>query len=140
MGAGKRSRVVAIVVVASVLAVGATAEASPAPNANVRATLIDVEVFLPAKGRPVPTTANCSNDGATVASDFALTGWASAGGTARLNAATVPSSLPNAATILQSAFTAWATCAACRRPASSVAARPAASSVARASAQRPAVA
>jgi hypothetical protein len=98
--------------VALLLMISTGAAAAPSgvgeEHANVHATLIDVDVFEPARGgRPAPTTANCSNDGATSATDYAFTGWVTAGGTAHLNVSTVPSSLPNAAASLQAAFSSW---------------------------------
>jgi hypothetical protein len=104
-----------IAALTSLLAVSALAfsGAAVSERANVHATLIDVHVFHPAKGgkggggKPAPATANCSNDGPTVASDWAATGWVTAGGAARLNMSTVPASLPDAAGNLQAAFSVW---------------------------------
>jgi hypothetical protein len=73
----------------------------------VHATLIRVDVFDAAKGKPQPSVANCSNEGASSATDWAWTGWTTAGGDAHLNEATVPAGLGNAVAILQSAFDAW---------------------------------
>lgn len=120
-------RAVVVVVVGlmtSMLAWGPPASAAPAEPANVAATLIDVDVFRPGPpafgrgdkgpkdgggkgGKPVPTTANCSNDGPTSAADYAFTGWVTAGGTAHLNTSTVPAGLPGAASLLQASFDAW---------------------------------
>jgi hypothetical protein len=103
-------------VAATIVALGmvVTATAQPAlagkgaEHANVHATLIDVHVFGPAKGKPAPTTANCANAGATSASDYAFTGWVVSGNrVAHLNASTVPSSVSGAQAGLQAAFSAW---------------------------------
>ena len=103
----------AIAAIAFVTAFGSGAAlAAPSDNgaehANPNATLVSVHVFDAAKngGKPV-ARANCSNDGATSASNTALTGWKSAGGIAHLNTKTVPASTPTASTSLQAAFSAW---------------------------------
>src|SRR5688572_21176557 len=71
-------------------------------RANVHATLIRVDVFHPAKGKPQPATANCSNDDGTSSNtDWALTGWKTKGGVAYLNTATVPAGLTDAAGALR---------------------------------------
>jgi hypothetical protein len=78
-------------------------------HGNVHATLVRIDVFHAAKGKPQPAVANCSDDTGTPQSndEWALTGWQSEGGTARLNTSTVPSGLGDARDDLQSAFNAW---------------------------------
>jgi hypothetical protein len=93
---------------AIVVACGTTAWADQpgdAGQADPHARLIRVDVFDAAKGgKPAPSAANCSNAGATSADEVAFTGWVTAGGTAHLNAATIPASISSAAAELQSAF------------------------------------
>jgi hypothetical protein len=106
-----RRRATFVAVVLGALALAPVGAGAGSDGRNVHATLIDVDVFAPAKGakggQPQPTSANCSNAGATSATDFAYTGWRSSGGVARLNASTVPSSVPDAPTEMQEAFSAW---------------------------------
>jgi hypothetical protein len=105
---GRRSVAVLVAMVAVALPVSGAA-AQPDNRADVHATLIRVDVFDAAKGKPQPLRANCSNDGSVSATEWALTGWTTAGGVAHLNASTVPAGLSTAATALQSAFSAWST-------------------------------
>jgi hypothetical protein len=94
------------------VSVPATVAAVP-EQANPHATLVRVDVFDPAKGGkggpPAPSTANCSDEpaGATSSSDWALTGWKTAGGAAHLNSSTVPAALGDVRGVLQASFDAW---------------------------------
>ena len=81
-------------------------------HGNVHATLVRIDVFHAAKGKPQPTQANCTNDPRSPQSpsEWALTGWQSGGGTARLNASTIPEGLGTASQVqgaLQGAFSVW---------------------------------
>jgi hypothetical protein len=71
------------------------------------ATLIDVHEIKKGKAKPGGGTANCSNAGAE-AGTFVPTGWKVGGNTvAHLNPATVPSSVGNVTSALQSGFNVW---------------------------------
>ena len=98
--------VIAMLAVSFPLA-GVAAQPDAQGRADVHATLIRVDVFHAAKGKPQPSRANCSNDGASSDADWAWLGWKTAGGVAHLNAATVPAGLNDAVGALQSAFDAW---------------------------------
>lgn len=88
-----------------VMTLGFATVASPALAAP-KATLIDVHVFKNG-GKPGPSSANCSNDGASNGV-YGLTGWKVGGNqTAHLNTATVPGSLGSVTAALQAAFDAW---------------------------------
>ena len=98
-------------IAAIVLASGGPAVTAPAPDA----TLVDVhaiEAGGPRAARPIPATANCSNDSGTNASDYAYTGWQTAGGEAQLNATTIPAGLGTASQVvsaLEAGFAPWNT-------------------------------
>lgn len=87
----------------------ASVAAQPDDTANIHATLVRVDVFHAAKGKPQPTQANCSDDPTDThpSSEWALTGWRSAGGTARLNGNTVPAGLGDVRDDFQNAFDVW---------------------------------
>ena len=76
---------IGLFIAAIVLASGGPAVTAPAHEA----TLVDVhaiEAGGPRAASPTQATANCSNDSGTSASDYAFTGWLTAGGEAKLNA------------------------------------------------------
>jgi hypothetical protein len=108
------------VTLATMLAAGTVAAApggpGPASQAAPRATLVRTHVFLPGPspartggGRPVPA-ANCANDGTSSGSP-AYTGVTTTGGTAHLNAGTVPAGVGSTAahSAVVAAFAAWST-------------------------------
>ena len=105
---GRRSIAVVVVMIAAALPVSG-ASAQPDDRANVQATLIRVDVFHAAKGKPQPTSANCSDNVEPDTTEWAPVGWVSAGGTAHLNTSTVPAGLNTAEAALQRAFSAWST-------------------------------
>lgn len=112
---GIRLGMVVAVVAGSLALWGSPGGAAPPEGrgaGNVHATLIRVHAFDVAKGGgkggpPAPSAANCSSDGATSAGDSALTGWKSAGGVARLNVSTVPTTIGSPVPVIQGAFDAW---------------------------------
>jgi len=94
------------------------APTGPAPQAAPQATLVRTHVFLPgpaaardAAGKTQPK-ANCTTAGTATSTAYTLTGFTStvADRTARLNLATVPSSVSGGAvTAISGAFAAWTT-------------------------------
>lgn len=99
-----RFKVLAVLAAATVPLAATALPAQAAPQAK----LIHVHVFK-THGKPQPTTANCTNSGATTASSYVFTGWKVAGATtARLNTATVPSYLGSTTlSSMQAGFDAW---------------------------------
>lgn len=83
---------------AGLVSVPAATAAAPTPH------LVRVDVFQPAAaagnghGRPVPTTGNCSPDDGSTTGEYSTTGWSTTAQTARLIAATVPTTIVTAAT------------------------------------------
>ena len=120
-GQGQGMRRATFVVVAAAMAavfspaVGGAAPGDPGPasQAAPQATLVRTDIFLPGHapartggGKPQPS-ANCTNE-TTSSGTPAYTGSRNAGGTAHLNAATVPSSLASQAqTEIGEAFASW---------------------------------
>src|SRR5688572_31707190 len=100
---GRRSIAVLVAMIAAALPVSG-ASAQPDDHANVHATLIRVDVFHAAKGKPQPTSANCSDNlEPSSTTEWAPVGWVSAGGIAHLNTSTVPAGLNTAEAALQRA-------------------------------------
>jgi hypothetical protein len=96
--------------VVAVLGSTTAAFAAPPVDENPHATLISVDALDPVRSpaKPTPTKANCTNAGPTLATETAVTGWVTAGGTAHLNVSTIPASIADAAGALQSAFSTLA--------------------------------
>jgi hypothetical protein len=96
-----------------ILAVLSLALALPAASLarSDRAVLIGVHATRVSFARPVPTTANCSNQpGNPGNGGYVFTGWEVQGAkTARLNASTVPSGMSSSAVVsaLNASFNAW---------------------------------
>ena len=93
--------------VAFVLAVSAGLMVAALPALGTpRAKLIHVHVFKDG-GKPGPSQANCSPDGATNGL-YGTTGWTvAAPKTAYLNTATIPAGLGSVTTTLQTAYDVW---------------------------------
>lgn len=107
----RRAPLCSLLIAAAVVAGSAGTAVAAVPVARLVA-IHEIRVGGPLPGRPGPSTANCSNDGSTSASDYRFTGWVTAGGDAYLNAATIPSGLGTSSEIvnaLQAAFGVWNT-------------------------------
>ena len=108
---GLRRWLFAVLALSVALPVTAAAADPDGDHGNVHATLVRIDVFHAAKGKPQPSVANCSDDPGTPqsADEWSKTGWKSVGGVAQLNTSTVPAHLGDVTTRLKSAFDVWTT-------------------------------